>query len=486
MNINRLPGIKKTLQSLFIAAFLSLTGASSMAQEGNLENLFTAFNGYTSLYREVAYCHLNKSTFIKGEMVGFSGYVFEKDSKVPSKTTKNLYCLITDADNKVVKSKLVKVTDGFTHNVFEIDSLFTTGNYTFKAYTNWMKNFDEPNAFIESFRVIDPEIETTVKKPESENTWDAQFLPEGGHFVDDVNTHVGVIIKDTEGFGVPNIEGNVYDSDNTLITSFKTNHLGIGRFQLLPHLNQKYVVKVNHFNQAFEYTIDDIQARGIGININGLSRALAIELKTNKRTLEDIVGKAFKLTIHNGKQIKGLPVSVEQLKLGRRVEFEELSPGVNIITLFNEKNEPVLERLFFNYKGISLVGSGQAVFARVRDSIRVKLPLQNFANAALESSKISISVLPEETKAYNRHHNIVSDTYLQPYLRGYVENAAYYFTAVNTKKKYELDNLLITQGWSSYSWDQMFKNSVSDSFVFEDGIVLKANQNNKRQRNFML
>ncbi len=155
LNLKRLSGFKNSLLFLIIVAFYSPTGEPLMAQIENSENIITPFNDYNALYREVAYCHLNKSTFIKGEMIGFSGYVFDKDLKVPSTLTKNLYCVITDNNNKVIKSKMVKVNNGFTNNVFKIDSLFTSGNYTFKAYTNWMKNFDEPNAFVESFRVID-------------------------------------------------------------------------------------------------------------------------------------------------------------------------------------------------------------------------------------------------------------------------------------------------------------------------------------------
>jgi hypothetical protein len=481
-----MPGKSRSLQFVIIIAFYSLLSTYAIAQEGKGEDLPAVFAAYSDPFRETAYCHLNKSTYIKGEMVGFSGYVFEKDTKIPSKSTKNLYCIISDENNKVIKSKLVKVSNGFTHNVFEIDSSFTSGNYRFKAYTNWMKNFDEPNAFVESFRVIDPEVENAIKKTTAAYALDAQFLPEGGHFVDAVKTNVGVIVKDPEGYGVPNIKGEVFDENNALISGFKTNHLGIGRFQLIPRLNQKYLVRLYHLDMSIEYFIDDIKPKGVTININSVRNDLAIELQTNDRTLNEIRGKPYKLTFHNGKQFKGLPVVFEELNLARRVKLEELLVGVNIITLFNENNEPVLERLFFNYEGLNLVSSGHPAHRRVGDSVRIEVPLPKFADPSSASSNISISVLPENTKAYNRHHTIVSDTYLRPYVRGYIENAGYYFTDLSPKKKYELDNLLITQGWSSYDWDHIFKNSVNDRFAFEEGIVLKANQNNKRQRNFML
>lgn len=486
LDLKIMSGINRSLQLIFIIVYSCLISGSAIAQEAQMEDLTEAFTAYSGPYREVAYCHLNKSTYIKGELLGFSAYVFEKDTKVPSQSTRNLYCVISDENDRVLKSKMVKVSNGFAHNVFEIDSVFTSGHYRFKAYTNWMKNFDEPNAFVESFRVLDPQIEDSVKESASANTLDAQFLPEGGHFVDGVQANVGVIVKDTEGFGIAHLQGEVFDERNTLISAFKTNHLGIGRFQLIPRLHQKYVVRLHHLGEPLEYIIDDIKPKGFGININHVRNDLAIELKTNEKTLDEIRGKSYRLTFHNGKQIKGLPVVFEQLSLARRINLEELFVGVNIITLFNENNEPILERLFFNYEGIKLGSSGDPVHRRVGDSVRIKVPIVNFSDPSSAFANISISVLPENTKAYNRHHNIVSDMYLRPYVKGYIENAGYYFTDLSAKKKYELDNLLMTQGWSSYNWDQIFKNTVNDRFAFEDGIVLRANQNSNRQSNFML
>merc|ERR1712000_605986 len=68
-----------------------------------------------------------------------------------------------------------------------------------------------------------------------------------------------------------------------------------------------------------------------------------------------------------------------------------------------------------------------------------------------------------------------SSTYLEPYINGYIQQAKYYFTDMGTKKEYELDNLLITQGWSSYDWDNIFKGAPIISHKFEQGITVKAN-----------
>ena len=154
--------IRKT--TLLLLVFLTSTKLS-FAQQDKHQKLVDSYNEYAKLSRETAYCHLNKSTFILGETLAFSGYLFYKDSKLPSKITKNLYCVITDKDNKVIKRKMLLVEDGYTNNSFQIDSLFTAGHYTFKAYTNWMKNFDEHNAFVETFKVLAPNEKFTSNKP---------------------------------------------------------------------------------------------------------------------------------------------------------------------------------------------------------------------------------------------------------------------------------------------------------------------------------
>ncbi len=477
---------KISTKVVFMLVFCMLTVHPILTQNEQKESILTLFEDYTTQYREVAYCHLNKSTYIKGEMVGFSSYVFDKDLKVPSKMTSNLYCVITDNNNKIIKSKLLKVTNGFSNNVFKIDSSFTSGNYTLKAYTNWMNNFDEPNAFVESFRVIDPEVETTIKKTVIKPILDAQFLPEGGYFVDGVKTNVGVIIKNSKGYGISNSEGTVYDSDNKSVATFKTNFMGIGKFILYPDINQDYVVKIKYLNNSFDFKIDTIRPIGIAVHILRLPNQIGVEFKTNQNTLNIIKGKPYTLSVHNGTDAKVFDLTFNKKELTLVVDQKELFSGINIFTLFNENNKPVLERMVFNYDGINILNLGTAEIAKFGDSTQIRIPFPKLVNASEQNWNISISALPEETKSYQRHQNIISHTYLQPYVRGYIENAQYYFTAIDAKKKYELDNLLITQGWSSYDWGNIFNSNVADNFVFEDGIVLKANQNNKKQKDFIL
>ncbi|WP_299102543.1 hypothetical protein [uncultured Winogradskyella sp.] len=471
--------LKVTINLILMFSLTVLIHFSTFAQENKTESFTNSFEEYTQLYREVVYTHLNKTVLIKGEMLGFSSYVLNKSKKTPSTITKNLYCVITDSNNKVVKSKLLLVENGFANNVFNIDSSFTTGLYTFKAYTNWMKNFDEKNSFTETFKVIDPEINTTVENRIVKNEIDAQFLPEGGHFINNVNSNVGVIIKNKAGLGVANAEGTVYDKDQNILTHFKTNTLGISSFLLKPIMNENYKVEIKYLNETFTYVINDIKFNGISTKIKRLKNTLSIELNTNNHTLSRIKNESFKLVWHNGRVLKTIDVQFNDTTVLKQLNTESLFAGVNIFTLFDQNENPILERLYFNYDGINMPKLSNPAIENQKDSIQVTINLEGLA-PSYDETNISISVLPSDTKSYLSHQNIISNTYLQPYLESPVENASYYFTDVNDKKKYDLDRLLITQGWSSYDWHSIINNKVNTAYVFEDGISVNVTNNNSK------
>lgn len=446
------------------------------------DTLLKNYENYSKLPREVAYLHLNKSKYVKGEAIGISGYVLDKDTKRPSALTTNLYCVISDSNNKIIKSKLIKVNSGYLQSLFSIDGLFTSGNYTIKAYTNWMKNFEEQNLFAETITIIDPEVTPIIKAKTLKNNIDAQFLPESGHLLIDVNNTIGVILKNEEGFGLGGLIGNVYDSKNNLTASFKTNSLGISRFLLKPKKNEIYKVKIEHLGKQFEYKISKPDANGITLSLKYTDKNVALNFSTNNETLPVIKNKNYKIAIHDGEVIKVSNIKISSLETSRLLSYSSLSPGINIFTLLNENNKPILERLFFNFNGIDFLETGKTNISKTNDSLSFKINLKQLN----PEHNINISLLPEGTKSYNSHHNIISYIFLQPYINSYVENASYYFTNINRQKKYELDNLLITQGWSSYNWNTIFSNPPKNNYLFENGITYKANVNSSNSNQFII
>jgi hypothetical protein len=478
---------KITTRDFGLAGIVMAFTLMSIAQEGSSREIMEAFKEYGATYREQAYVHLNKSTYLKGEMIGFSSYVLDKELKIPSARTTNLYCVITNDDNEVVKSKMIKMSKGFANNVFVVDSLFDAGTYTFRAYTNWMRNFSQPDYYQESFRVIDTEeVYAKETNGNSNGNLDAQFLPEGGHLVHNVGSNVGVIIKNEDGLGVAQIEGAVYDSKNNLKASFKTNDLGIGRFFIIPEFNEQYAVRFSYNKKDYQYNITNIKTRGISIQLKEARDVLAVELNTNDPTLSAIEGELFTLFIHNGVDASAIDVSFDGLSKKLMFQKDKLFQGINILSLFNARNQLVLERLFFNYDGIDLVKIQDISLSHKGDSTTLRFRVPKFENSSEKHANISVSILPEETISYERHHSIFTQTYLQSYVNGVIEKAGYYFSEINPRTKYALDNLLITQGWSAYNWDEIFNEDLKQIHPFEDGITVKATSKNPKYKDFIV
>lgn len=459
--------------------FLSITFLSiTVIHAQQLNDISESFEDYNSTAEEVIYLHLNKSTYIKGESIGFAAYVLDKHEKLPALMTTNLYVSIEDEEQNPVAQKLIQVNKGIAHNSFMIDEDFKSGTYLVKAYTNWSRNFDNHNYFVSKINIVDPETDKVLSYEKISDELDVQFLPESGHLVADIVNKVGVAIKDEKGFGVPNVSGEVFDSKGNVVSSFKANDLGLGSFVLLPQKGEPYLVKLEYRLKNYEYPLNlKIEPVGVALSASKKNDQLVVSIKTNSQGLEVLRGKPFYLSVHNGDDIDVFPFSFQaSTSINQTIDLNNLSPGINVLTLFNDRQQPLAERLIFNHLGLPVSEVILKSTSGVSDSLKINLQIPQFNPA--DFNAISVSVLPEQTDSYKHHYNLISKVYLEPYISGSVEQASYYFSDVTPKKHYDLDLLLLTQGWSSYNWNEVFNPNFNLPYEFERGIDLKANVNN--------
>ncbi|QJP33078.1 hypothetical protein F0365_00930 [Nonlabens sp. Ci31] len=481
--------VQKIKKWLLVSVFLTVGNSLLYGQQNralSTIDLEKTYSEYTNLPREVVYVHLNKGLYIKGEALAFSAYVFVKKNKLPSESTTTLYCEILDSNKNRVEVKMLRVLNGQVSNQFDISENYPSGSYTFRAYTSWLKNFPEENNHFEtSFTVVDPEEVKSNYEEGTESSIDAQFLPEGGHLVEGVINTVGVVIKDQRGFGVKNIEGIILEN-NIKISDFKTNHLGLGRLNIQPRLNATYKAIVISENNPYEFSFPKVESKGVALSVSSIKNDVIVQLKTNQLTFTQLEGKEYKIMFHNGSSSIVQPVVMKNMESIFKINSKELSEGIQIITVFNEENKLVLERLFFNYKNFSKLNLETASVKKDQDSLKFILRFEQFQNDSITNGNVSVSTLPQSTKSYTENEGIYAQVYLKPYLRGVVEQAPYYFKNLNRKKKSELDDLLLTQGWSSYNWDAIFEGPPIIDYPFETGMSAQVTIQKKRQRKFMI
>lgn len=473
--------MKKVTPSLLLLPLLFIFSFyTSNAQD---DIVVESYENYTEAPREIAFAHLNKSTYVEGELMGFTAYIFDKYTKEISQMTKNLYCTITDEKGNVIKKKLVQVENGISHNVFDVDSTLASGVFTFKAYTNWMRNFDEQNHFEQTFKVVDADNNDVITpvKPSDYNI-DLQILGEGGHIVYGIPNTVGIIAKNQFGNGIKNVSGNITDGSGKVITDFTLNEYGLGKTILNPEKGKTYKANINFNQKTVTAPIKDIKNLGFSLSLSTLSDVVRLFINSNANASNEV----YKVALHNGSQII---TSEFQFKSDGTAILsflqDELFSGVNIFTIFNSKNQPILERLFFNKKNINMSSLSLAGAKASNDSISISL--NPSTSEAINSSNISISVLPTASKSYSHHNSIVSQLYLQPYLNGLIENGSSYFKSDDRRTNYNLDLLMLTQGWSSYNWNTILADNEKEyKYPFERGIDIVANVNKQKVGSYVV
>ncbi|MEB3345808.1 hypothetical protein U6A24_10065 [Aquimarina gracilis] len=387
--------------------------------------------------------------------------------------TTNLYCGIYDAKGKLLTKKLFHVENGITSGTLILNPSFGSGEFIIKAHTNWMNNFKEDDAFVERIYVLNKHI-TSVDH--TQNQYSIHISPEGGQLITNVINTIGFKIESTILTTKKVKQGTlINDKGEIILKNIKSNNDGIGKFVMTPKPNHSYFLKIELDNgEVLKKNLPKPKEIGINISVNNLfNDKVFITLRTNANTFEKIKYETLYLANHRDGMIGVQRLLFDKPEKTIFIPKETLLPGINIITLFDEKSNPILERLIFNqYQFDSIrIDPKIQVINKTKDSVEIEIGLKS-KNAELGS--LSISILPEDSKAYTDDKSIISNFLLLPYLKTPTNNLSTFLKNIGHYKLNELDVILLAHGWSRYKWEHIFKEPPMKKFDFERGIDIKG------------
>ncbi len=463
-----------TWKSVFTTVLIILT--QLVLAQGKIIDSYTK---YFELPRELIYIQTNKTDYIQGEDIWFKGYIYDQLNEVPSRRSSNIEIGIYDSLGRQLQKKLHLAYEGTVRGNIEIDSL-PQGNYILKASTNWMRNFLENQAYSTSFRITDSQENSNSTVKETSYKYDLQILPESGNLLLGMINTIGIKLINEYEKGIAGASGQIFDNQGNEITRFTTNNFGLSSCKFLYDSQKSYTAKVTLNDKTVVTSpIPRAYKSGVTINVvNGFKDKILIALNKSNSTNEN----QYDLIIHQNGKIKNIDIDFnEEEHLSLTFNRGDLFAGLNTITLFNKNQQPLAERLVFNnYFKINQKITLEAV-KRSSDSILL---------SAYTSTKdsiyynLSISVLPEDSEAYYKNDNIVSTFKLSSHIKGYIENPSYYFISSNRRKKFDLDLLLMTQGWSKYKWENIFNKIPRANYEFENGLKLTGKLNAKIEKDW--
>lgn len=462
------------MKKLYLLTFLILSFHLSFSQQLNTTVIENKYIDYFLLDYETFYTQTNKKVFFVNEELWFKTYIYNIKTQKPYISTTNVYVSIFDENGTLIKKKVFHAKGGMTHGDFLIDDSYPSGNYTLKTTSNWSRNFNEDNNHYQQFKVIGKVAEGKTSKVKVE--YDFQLLPEQGYFLNDAQNTIGFKLINNLGKSVRIKKGEVIDELNNILTTFKGNLFGLGKFKLNIELHKKYSVRIELDNgETITKNIENIKQEGVALSVdNSHNDFVKIKLTTNQATLNKINDLTYYLSIHRDGNIGTMDIQFkkEQLEYEISIPKKLLLPAINIITLFTNENKPIAERIIFNNANTPIKELEVKQINYKQDSSLVRITTNNI------KSNLSVSVLPAENFSNEIKTNLFSTFLLSPYVNGNIENPSYYFKNINPKKLYNLDLLLLTQGWSKFSWSNIFNKTPKVTYAFETGFQIKGKLNN--------
>ena len=152
--------IMKSLSRLFVSVCLMLAtdlfaqiSDSSDPTDDLLPSIESFFQRTARQHQEKLWLHLDKPYYGAGDKIWFKAYLVDATEHRTDTLSNFIYVDIVDRKGKTVLTKKIKRDScGFANN-FEIPHVFPAGDYTLRAYTGWMTNFDPAFFFQRNIRI---------------------------------------------------------------------------------------------------------------------------------------------------------------------------------------------------------------------------------------------------------------------------------------------------------------------------------------------
>ncbi|MCO4293609.1 hypothetical protein NF867_12105 [Solitalea sp. MAHUQ-68] len=474
----------------FLITALLAVSLNSLADDPFLEmlkkKLIDPYSKYFAQKRERVYLQVNRSSYLSGDNIWFKAYVYDPANRSSSMETNKLYAELFDNNGKLVERKILFISEGTSNSFFRLNHDSKSGTYTLRAYTNWMRNFNEQTFATQTITVISVGNQTqdqpVVTHATSTTTdVDVQVFPEGGQYVEKADNHFGIKVTLPNGHGS---ETNcwILNSKNDTIQNFATNKFGIGNFAMYSASKEPYKLGVRLPNgQIKEITLPTPTPTGIAMLVNNLMpQKVLVSLKSNQITVDNLKDKLVHVFIHNNGNIyQSSYAKFNGTETSFSIDRSVLGPGINCITIFNADFKPLAERVIFN-NSKSLKGALNIKSVLQNDTLTIEANTLDTAGKAIITD-LSFSILPSSTIGNNFNSSLLADVLLSSAVKGTIESPNYYFEEINNAKRlFELDNLLLTQGWRRYEWPDLLIDKVPGiKYEFENGYTIQATAENR-------
>ncbi len=470
------------MKAIFFFTNALLACIAAMAQTNEADALRERFNQYqVQSLQEKIFVHTDKSFYLSGEIIWFKLYCVDESFNKPSGISKVAYVEVISDEQKAVMQAKISLEEGAGNGSLIIPSSIASGNYKLRSYTSRMKNFSADFYFEQDLTIINTLKSAQQKTAAPSKEYHVDLFPEGGNLVNNIESVVAFKVTDQYGNGVKAKAAIINGKDT--VARAETLQFGMGNFSLLPAANSIYraVVKINDTTIVKE--LPQVYDNGYVMSLAGDAEGT---LTINVNASSAFNNLPVYLFVHSRHLVK--EVLMAQTSNGKavfKVNKSKLGDGISHLTVFNAIRQPVCERLYFKRPANKLVivpKTQQAAYNN-RDKIDLALMASDKMGAPV-AADMSVAVFMTDSLQTKDYENIQAWLLLQSELAGKIESPGYYFTDSSVTATTALNNLLLTQGWRRFKWEDVLAGKLpSFEFVTEnEGPVISGVLTDKRSR----
>ncbi|HEX3080488.1 MAG TPA: hypothetical protein VHQ04_08500, partial [Puia sp.] len=124
------------------------------------------------------------------------------------------------------------------------------------------------------------------------------------------------------------------------------------------------------------------------------------------------------------------------------------------------------ERLVFRMpSSLDLTAQSEMEEYQTRKKITTHIHLNNLTNDSSNTANLAMSVFRTDSLQTEEAADIRAYLYLSSDIRGSIEHPEYYFTHKGEQYESAIENLMLTQGWRRFKWEEVLQNT-DEAFEF--------------------
>jgi hypothetical protein len=449
-----------------LLALFAFTASGLHCRAQAVSGIDRVLNNYerfsTLLSPEKVYLHTDKQVYCAEEYIWFNAYLTNNSYFSLLPESNYIYAELIHRDTILSRVKIKRCVEGFPGRI-PLQTDLPSGKYILRAYTDWMQNFPEIYMFHKEITLINPldakSDSLTVQAFKNDSLFGIQFLPESGRYIPGDLAVFAFKAVTTDGRGI-GVTGAVFNSRDSIITSFSDTYKGMGKLIFHPAPNERYYAVIrSKQGTELKQSLPALSETGAVIHVTKRGDKRFIRTVVTGSLLE----KPLFIVLSNGSEVF-LCNRIAQQEYEIAMKEAWLLNGINHATIVDEEGRVFAQRIFFVYPP-DLIRAD--IFADKpepdkREKITYTIRLLDTLETGVEGT-FSLSVTDRYLTPHTASDHLLSYMLLSSELSGAVEDPAALFDFSREDRSEAMDLVMMIHGWRYYDMPAIIKNTIPKS-----------------------